>query len=843
MENINFEVGAKAARLIGRENIADGDGALIELVKNAYDADATCVCVWFDMPFPYVPTEISAQKLQQILSEEDRKEILKYYDESIEGEFHKKSELTEEETNKIRQLFAKYNCLVVADNGVGMSLSDVKTKWMYIGTSDKEVNYTSGKGRIKTGAKGIGRFALDKLSVVSRMLTKCEEDRLIDWRINWEQFENSKLLNQITAELNQTENTYIQTVRNILGNRFQEAFTDKHDWTKGTTIILSPIREEWSMRLFEKVNTNLKSINPLGTVDPFKVYVCNRYYPEYDYETADVSISVKDYDYKIKVSFDGEKMLSVKLRRNEVDVHRKYVQFKKFKKKVSLDSFWSRPYFQNDRCHREQYEQEVLFDRDMTKVLDDDPAKIRNVGSFKAELYFVKNQGSDAEIIKGVKAKSRKELLAKFSGVKIYRDKFKVRPYGDDGTYFDWLELGKRQADSPGGVGSESGSWRVLAYQLIGQVQIGRELNPALYDMANREGLTQNDEYQIFVDILQEAIRIFETDRQGFYREYTRWHKEIEKTFGVDANIRADAIANVEMYGETRSSDLGCKDSKGENAEDNHEESNRQEGKYTDEEYQKTVYNLMKEVEEVLNAKQILQLLSSSGLILNTFFHEFKGVQAHYGSRAAQLRHRVNYMIENKNIQPGFVYDPFIIIDKMESTDEMLALWLKVAMEGTQKDKLQLKKVCLGSEIAKIIKTWEELLVSKDILVELSDNTDSEKKYMIAHADLYIILNNFLLNSVYFLEKKKNPERMIKIILQEQEDYFYLNLWNNGPELDEKYKDVQNRIFELGETSKNPAEGTGIGLWIMRETIERYDGTIAVSDLAQGFGLDIYLKK
>ena len=40
MENINFEVGAKAARLIGRENIADVDGALIELIKNAYDADA-----------------------------------------------------------------------------------------------------------------------------------------------------------------------------------------------------------------------------------------------------------------------------------------------------------------------------------------------------------------------------------------------------------------------------------------------------------------------------------------------------------------------------------------------------------------------------------------------------------------------------------------------------------------------------------------------------------------------------------------------------------------------------------------------------------------------------------
>ena len=42
---IGFEVGAKAARLIGRENITDVDGALIELIKNAYDADASCVYV------------------------------------------------------------------------------------------------------------------------------------------------------------------------------------------------------------------------------------------------------------------------------------------------------------------------------------------------------------------------------------------------------------------------------------------------------------------------------------------------------------------------------------------------------------------------------------------------------------------------------------------------------------------------------------------------------------------------------------------------------------------------------------------------------------------------------
>ena len=55
MEKIQFAVSAKTARLIGRENIADVDGAVVELIKNAYDADATCVFVQFNIPFPTVP--------------------------------------------------------------------------------------------------------------------------------------------------------------------------------------------------------------------------------------------------------------------------------------------------------------------------------------------------------------------------------------------------------------------------------------------------------------------------------------------------------------------------------------------------------------------------------------------------------------------------------------------------------------------------------------------------------------------------------------------------------------------------------------------------------------------
>ena len=46
MEKVKFNVSSKTARLIGRENISDSNGAIIELVKNAYDADAENT-IWY----------------------------------------------------------------------------------------------------------------------------------------------------------------------------------------------------------------------------------------------------------------------------------------------------------------------------------------------------------------------------------------------------------------------------------------------------------------------------------------------------------------------------------------------------------------------------------------------------------------------------------------------------------------------------------------------------------------------------------------------------------------------------------------------------------------------------
>lgn len=83
-----------------------------------------------------------------------------------------KNDLNVSDEQKLKSLFFSKNKILLLDNGIGMNEEIIKTVWMNIGTNDKEINEYSNKGRLKTGAKGIGRFALEKLSLKTTVYSK-----------------------------------------------------------------------------------------------------------------------------------------------------------------------------------------------------------------------------------------------------------------------------------------------------------------------------------------------------------------------------------------------------------------------------------------------------------------------------------------------------------------------------------------------------------------------------------------------------------------------------------------------------------------------------------------------
>ena len=146
-QHLKFEASAYLQRLLGRELISTAELAIVELVKNAYDAGACRVLI-----------TVCPQSLKE------------------PGE------------------------ITIRDDGEGMSLEALKQSFMTAGYSDRPDQIESAV-RVPTGEKGIGRFAADKLGHELVVATMTEAaDRAIQVSINWDSFEDRrKYFNDISV--------------------------------------------------------------------------------------------------------------------------------------------------------------------------------------------------------------------------------------------------------------------------------------------------------------------------------------------------------------------------------------------------------------------------------------------------------------------------------------------------------------------------------------------------------------------------------------------------------------------------------------------------------------------
>ena len=168
---IPFKVSARTARLIGRENIATSKGAIIELVKNGYDADSKLCIVFFDNYYSYIHQEIDEKHFSLLISKGISKEVLLHLYEKGEEFYVLKNRYSEDVYANLKLSLSKLASLYIIDAGEGMTQNIIRNHWMTIGTNNKEYDFFTKTGRVKAGAKGIGRFALDKLGSKCEMIT------------------------------------------------------------------------------------------------------------------------------------------------------------------------------------------------------------------------------------------------------------------------------------------------------------------------------------------------------------------------------------------------------------------------------------------------------------------------------------------------------------------------------------------------------------------------------------------------------------------------------------------------------------------------------------------------
>lgn len=128
MEKLEYVIeDSTIAEVLGIQNFTNEESAVLELVKNAYDA--------------------RAQEVLILISKDQ---------------------------------------IVIEDNGDGMNRSKILQAWMHIGKSDKKYIVGEGKeARVLAGSKGVGRFAIARLGAKVSMYTKMAEEEAVLWKTDW----------------------------------------------------------------------------------------------------------------------------------------------------------------------------------------------------------------------------------------------------------------------------------------------------------------------------------------------------------------------------------------------------------------------------------------------------------------------------------------------------------------------------------------------------------------------------------------------------------------------------------------------------------------------------------
>ena len=382
-----FRPAARHIFTIGRDLIQNSVAAIIELVKNAYDADSNKVIIHFE----------------------------KINDNSIK--------------------------IIVTDNGHGMSLDTITNKWMVPSTDDKLLRRYSPKNRLMQGRKGIGRYAVSILGDKLFLESICTDLMKTSLEINWSDFETTntqkefKYLDEIKIDI-KSEKTK-ETIGTKIEIRGCEKFLE--EWNEEN---FDKIIKELRKLISPLENENAKKKDKFDIIVEFKNFEYTNYNNNLiKIEPYDIQ---KYFDYRLlgytqkikidKINLDGfieknklNNKINYLLKKYKKDQYIYIINFTYFNALTNeRESFKDIIEYENDKyCGRVDFDLRI-FDREREAILElikralKDPISTITYGINEARVF-----------------------LNDMCGVSIYRGGFRIRPYGEAG--YDWLGLDARR--------------------------------------------------------------------------------------------------------------------------------------------------------------------------------------------------------------------------------------------------------------------------------------------------------------------------------------------------------------------------------------------------------------
>jgi len=663
---------ARIIKTIGEELISNDIVAIIELVKNSYDANASIISINFEGRVINV----------------------------IEGK----------KTKKV--LIKNGSSILISDDGLGMSLDTVKTAWMEPATiSKKNTKKSVGDKRRYTGEKGIGRFASAKLAASLKMITRPKDDNEIIVDFNWEDFSNDKkYLDEVQCAWEVRKPVEIKI--------------------SGTTLKLLELNSDWDEEKFRELRIALsRLVNPVSPITDFLMDIqLPKELSEFSgWVTSPESLNKPDYYIKGSVDKAGKPNI------------------KYFSKKVGKE--------------------ETLVIKEADFALRD-PVRKPVIGAFTFEFRTWNRDTADTKST----LKNIKRDLDEVGGISIYRDDFRVLPYGEKKN--DWLRLDLRRVNNP--------TMRLSNNQIVGYVSVSLDENPDLKDQSNREGIVES---QAFTDLKEIIKNILNQVEQKRYDERPRESDESEGQLGLFNNF---SIAPVAQLVQTKLP-------------------NDKEAIALVEKTEATIQQGVKKIQEVLSR---YRRLSTLGLLIDVILHDGNNFLATIDSEA----HLLSKEIAKKNSDPNVVKEH---INNIHEGRKVIAqLFKRIEPFGGRK-RGRPKDIIIEEAIANVFALHKNELAKLNISYTLPI---SQNEVRIDDGELQLIFVNLLQNSMYWLETM-TEERKIEVLIEKSDNELSVIFSDNGPGIKEG---DEQKIFNPYFSSKT--DGIGLGLTVVRELITEYDG-------------------
>ena len=475
---MQFRTKARAVDLLGKGQIADLPTAITELWKNGYDA----------------------------------------YADNLTAELFK------EGFN-----FLENSYFIISDDGKGMSSSDILDKWLVLGTDsksraelDEESEATLWKRpRIKAGEKGIGRLSVAYLGNPMLMLTKKigfpVEALYFDWRL----LENYNLfLDDINIPLKSINNLNdVESVFNHLKKDFLSNFSKEFDLDN------KPI---WEGKQIELKSEIIASTNEAILEAPISDYIFSFFNSDDSHGTLFLTFNPINQILELAENdndgLEDRKFVISSLtgftnpfKDTNIEI---FTTFNINKENETFDLLNSRGNFFNksdfdlaDVYINGEFDGNGSFNgiiRIYNESISYTYTNPRNkdkrslYGSIPIELGYSQGEEKSSNLTEN-QFNALRNKVTEYGGLYIFRDDFRVLPYGRENA--DFLGFEERRS-------KRAGTYYFSYRRMYGYLDITRDRNEYLKDKSSREGLINNAQYRAFTN---DAINFFKTLAQDYF--------------------------------------------------------------------------------------------------------------------------------------------------------------------------------------------------------------------------------------------------------------------------------------------------------------------------------------